>query len=85
MQNNTQRFSEKVAEFREDADKLILELWNEVEKKFESLGDEEKREKCSGYGIVYIWRKGEREKLEQLKKAEKASLSLPFADQSEEA
>ena len=83
LQNNTHRFSEKVAEFREDADKLILDLWNQVEKKFGSLTDEEKREKCSEYGIVYIWRKGEREKLEQLKKAEKASLSLPFTDASE--
>lgn len=82
LQSNTHRFSEKVAEYREDADKLILELWNQVEKKFESLCDEEKRKKCSEYGIVYIWRKSEREKTEQLKKAEQASLSLPFADAS---
>lgn len=83
LQNNTHRFSEKVAEFREDADKLILDLWNQVEKKFGSLSDEEKREKCSEYGVVYVWRKGEREKLEQVKKAEKASLSLPFTNASE--
>ncbi|WP_282015877.1 hypothetical protein [Marinifilum flexuosum] len=83
LQNNTHRFSEKVAEFREDADKLILDLWNQVEKKFGSLSDEEKREKCSEYGVVYVWRKGEREKLEQVKMAEKASLSLPFTDASE--
>lgn len=83
LQNNTHRFSEKVAEFREDADKLILDLWNQVEKKFGSLSDEEKRKKCSEYGVVYVWRKGEREKLEQVKKAEKASLSLPFTNASE--
>jgi hypothetical protein len=80
LQNNTQRFSEKVAEFRDDADRLILELWNQIEKKFESLPDEERRKICSEYGIVYIWRKGELEKLEQIKKAAEASLSLPFAD-----
>ncbi|GAB7088894.1 hypothetical protein [Marinifilum fragile] len=83
LQNNTHRFSEKVAEFREDADKLILDLWNQVEKKFGSLSDEEKREKCSEYGVVYVWRKGELEKLEQVKMAEKASLSLPFTNVSE--
>ena len=83
LQNNTHRFSEKVANYRDDADKLILELWNQVEKKFEGLPDEERREKCSQYGIVYIWRKGEREKLEQQQKAEQASLSLPFANSSE--
>ncbi|RKE03273.1 hypothetical protein [Marinifilum flexuosum] len=83
LQNNTHRFSEKVSEFREDADKLILDLWNQVEKKFGSLTDEEKRAKCSEYGVVYVWRKGEREKLEQVKQAKKASLSLPFTDASE--
>ncbi|MPQ49132.1 hypothetical protein GCQ56_19200 [Marinifilum sp. N1E240] len=83
LQNNTHRFSEKVAEYRTDADKLILELWNEVEKKFDEFSDEIKREKCTDYGIVYVWRKGEREKLEQLKKAEQDTLSLPFTNSVE--
>ncbi|MGQ1908958.1 hypothetical protein ACT3CE_04155 [Marinifilum sp. RC60d5] len=83
LQNNTHRFSEKVAEFRENADKLVLELWNEVEQKFEDFPDEIKREKCSEYGIIYIWRKGERERLEQLKKAEEDSLILPFTSSKE--
>jgi hypothetical protein len=78
LQNNTQRFSEKVAEYRAEADHLILTLWNEVEAKFVDFSDEKKREKASEYGIVYVWRKGEKEKLEQAKLAEENSLTLPF-------
>ena len=79
LQSNTQRFSEKVAEHRDEADKLILSLWNEIESKFADLPDDQRREKCAEYGIVYVWRKGEKEKLEQLKKAEEDSLTLPFS------
>ncbi|MDM8161136.1 hypothetical protein QUH73_15025 [Labilibaculum sp. K2S] len=79
LQNNTHRFSEKVAEYRDEADSLILSLWNEVEAKFADLPDEKKREKSSEYGIVYVWRKGEKEKLEQIKQAEEDSLTLPFS------
>ncbi|MFA9371424.1 MAG: hypothetical protein ACERIH_06900 [Labilibaculum antarcticum] len=78
LQNNTHRFSEKVAEYRAEADSLILTLWNEVEAKFADLSDEERRRKSSEYGIVYVWRKGEKERLEQVKQAEENSLSLSF-------
>ncbi|PKQ60533.1 hypothetical protein BZG02_18895 [Labilibaculum filiforme] len=79
LQNNTQRFSEKVAEYRAEADSLILSLWNEIEAKFSDLSDEEKREKASEYGVVYVWRKGERERLAHLKQAAEDSLTLPFS------
>ena len=79
LQNNTHRFSEKVAEYRAEADRLILSLWNEIEAKFIGLPDEGRREKASEYGIVYVWRKGEKEKLEQQKQAEENSLTLPFS------
>ena len=78
LQKNTHRFSEKVAEYRADADRLILSLWNEIEAKFVDLSDEERREQAAKYGIVYVWRKGEKEKLEQQKQAEEDSLTLPF-------
>lgn len=80
LQNNTQRFSGKVAQYRDEADKLILSIWNEIEAKFIDLPDDTRREKCAEYGIVYVWRKEEREKLEELKKAEEDSLTLPFSD-----
>ncbi len=79
LQNNTHRFSEKVAEYRAEADSLILSLWNEVEAKFANLSDEKRREKASEYGIVYVWRKGEKERLMQVKQAEENSLTLPFS------
>lgn len=79
LQNNTHRFSEKVAEYRSEADQLILSIWNEVEAKFNDFSDEIRREKCAQYGIVYVWRKGELEKLEKVKKAEEYSLTLPFS------
>jgi hypothetical protein len=79
LQNNTQRFTDKVAEFRSQADELILSIWNEIEAKFSELSDEEKRAKCSEYGVVYIWRKGEKERLQRLKEAEESSLKLPFS------
>lgn len=83
LQNNTQRFSERVAELRAEADTLILSIWNEIEQKFVDVDDEERREKCSEYGIVYVWRKGEKEKLNQLRKAEENSLTLPFSGSEE--
>jgi hypothetical protein len=79
LQNNTHRFSEKVAEYRNKADQLILALWNEIEEKYVDLPDEERRENCSKYGIVYVWRKGEKIKLKQTKKAQEDSAILPFS------
>ncbi len=80
LRQNTQRLLDKVAEHRKEADDLILKLWNEVEKKFEHLNDEAKRKACSEYGIVYVWRRGEKERLQQQKKAEQDTLTLAFAD-----
>lgn len=80
LQQNTQRLSEKVAEYRSDADELILTLWNEVEKKFESLNDEKKRKACADYGIIYVWRKGEKERLQRQKEVEAATLTFSFAN-----
>ena len=67
LQRNTHRFSEKVGEYRAEADRLILLLWNEIEAKFADLTVEERREEAAKYGIVYVWRKSEKAKLEQQK------------------
>ncbi len=80
LRQNTQRLLDKVAEHRKEADALILKLWNEVEQKFEHLNDEAKRKACAEYGIVYVWRRGEKERLQQQKKAEQDTLTLAFAD-----
>ena len=64
LQNITNRASMKVAELREQADQLIQEMWNEVENSLVHLSDEEKREKASEYGIVYVYRASEQKKME---------------------
>lgn len=59
FQNNSARESGNVAQYRNDADALILEVWNEVERYFEGVKDEEeKRYMCEEYGLVYVFRRG---------------------------
>ncbi len=59
----TQKMHDKVVDLRDAADRLIVNIWNEVEAKFDHLLPEEKREKSAGYGIVYFLRKHEKEQL----------------------
>ncbi|HON17914.1 MAG TPA: hypothetical protein PK990_01965 [Salinivirgaceae bacterium] len=63
LQDIAARANQKVAEMRVEADALILELWNQIEKHFSNLPPEEMREKASSYGVVYVYRKEEKEKL----------------------
>ena len=59
------------------ADALILEIWNEVERYFESVKDEEeKRYMCEEYGLIYVFRRGEKEKIRRKKDAESITLKL---------
>lgn len=60
LQKSTKYATNKIAELRPQVDNIILKLWNEVEAHFSSLNDEEKRNACEKYGIVYIWRPYER-------------------------
>ena len=64
LQNITNRASLKVSEMREQADLLIQEMWNEVENSLAHLSDDEKRDKASEYGIVYVYRASEQKKME---------------------
>jgi hypothetical protein len=59
LQANTRRILSQVADLRNDADKLIQQLWNEVETFYGSCGDEEMRKKATGHGLVYVFRKSE--------------------------
>ena len=56
----SQKIQEKVSESRNQADKLISDLWNEVEAAYDNLPPEEKRLKCGEYGLVYIFRPSEK-------------------------
>lgn len=60
LQNNTARWTLKVAELRDEADDIILNIWNEVEEYFSDLPDDLKREKAMEYGLTYVYRPLER-------------------------
>ena len=77
FQNNSARESSNVAHYRDEADALILEIWNEVERYFEAVKDEEeKRYMCEEYGLIYVFRRGEKEKIRRKKDAESITLKL---------
>jgi len=64
---NSQKTSQKsnvktvgeLNEMRRQADSIILQVWNEVEDKFNDLPEEMKRKKAMEYGIAYVFRKNE--------------------------
>ena len=52
---------------RDRADELILDIWNQVEAKFQDVSPNEKRlEKCRDYGLIYYYRTGEKQNKEIL-------------------
>ena len=58
-QKATVRVLSEVAEYREAVDKIIFEIWEEVEKKNMELPTGQRLAKNKEYGIVYYYRKGE--------------------------
>ena len=56
LQNLTNRSWESLSSMRERADEIILDIWNQVEKKFEHLAGEERLDKCRDYGVIYYYR-----------------------------
>lgn len=64
-------FQEKNTSLRKEADEIILQIWNEVEKTHSSLPEEERKVKNEDYGLVYFYRKNE---MEKMKKSEDITL-----------
>ena len=61
LKGNTARLHGRVISLRVTGDEIILNIWNEVEKKHEGINDLEKRlELCREYGLIYYCRKGEK-------------------------
>lgn len=58
--STSQKLMEKVSEYRNQADAIITGMWNEVEKNYEDLEPDPRREYCSEYGVVYVYRPGEK-------------------------
>ncbi len=61
LQLLTARSLETLSSMRVAADELILDIWNQVEKKFESVMPNEMRlDYCREYGLVYYYRANEK-------------------------
>jgi len=58
-QKNNLRILNDVIELRTQADDIVLNLWNEVEKYYAHLPDDMMREKAMEYGLLYVYRKNE--------------------------
>ncbi len=59
LQKNTARALEQLTGLRKDADRIIVQIWDEVEESFKELPDDLRREKAKEYGLVYVYRKNE--------------------------
>jgi len=62
LAKRTSEYTEKNSVLRKEADDLILQIWNEVEKTHESLSEGVRKSLSEEYGLVYFYRKGELEK-----------------------
>ncbi|MDR0370510.1 MAG: hypothetical protein LBH80_01465 [Prevotellaceae bacterium] len=60
-QQATNRNLEELAALRKQGDELILDIWNQIETKFKDEPPYTRVEKCKKYGVVYYYRKGEKE------------------------
>ena len=77
FQSSSSRESGKVAELRNEADKLIFELWNAIEGYYLTVEDEEERRSmCEEHGIAYVYKRGEKENIRRRKEAERITLHL---------
>jgi hypothetical protein len=60
LQSITGRSLEELASMRKKADEIILDIWNQVEKKFKAIHPNELRlNKCREYGVIYYYRTNE--------------------------
>ncbi len=59
LKSRSQRAQKQLNEKRSQVDRIIQQIWNEVENSFNDLPEEMRREKASEYGLVYVFRKSE--------------------------
>lgn len=65
LHKRTGDYSVKIAEMRKEADEIILSVWNEVEESLSNIGEDKKRLEAEKYGLVFVFRKHELEKIEE--------------------
>ena len=51
----------KLDKLRNQADEIILDLWNQIENSFKNLNTEQMRTECTNYGVKYVYRKNEKQ------------------------
>lgn len=56
-------YMEKNNNLRKEADDIIVQIWNEVEKTHNTLPEEIKKIQSENYGLIYFYRKNELEKV----------------------
>ncbi len=60
LQKNYHRTQEHLDDLRQQANNIIVAIWNEVEETFKSeTTDEKRRDRARQYGIIYVFRKNE--------------------------
>ncbi|MDD3079409.1 MAG: hypothetical protein PHH37_09945 [Paludibacter sp.] len=60
-QNATNRSWEELVGLRERGDEIILDIWNQVEAHYKDEKPFSRLTKCKNYGLIYYYRKGEKE------------------------
>lgn len=61
-QSNTTRQLEALSLQRDDIDKTLCALWNQIEAYFADRSHDERLQRCKEFGVVYYLRKNERER-----------------------
>lgn len=64
LNKKTADYGSGIARLRIEADEIILKIWNEVENGLANLEEEPRRKEAEKYGLVYVFRKSELEKIE---------------------
>lgn len=60
-QNTTNKHWEELVNLRTRGDEIIFNIWNQVEAFYKDYPPFEKLQNCKAYGLVYYYRKGEKE------------------------
>jgi len=62
-QKTSARANQKMVEIRKEVDTLLATVWDEVEKFYGNYPEAERRKMAEEYGVVYVFRKTEKEDL----------------------
>ncbi len=78
QQHIQNKASGELIKYRQVADEYIVKLWNILEEYFQSDNETNSREICSMWGIHYVYRKTELEKLKRIHYESSISPTLKF-------